>query len=246
MPKKTSLAIRTFFLQSFWLTLTVLAVWIWTHQPLLANLNLLFVLFLVFIYFVVKIILSRLRPAGGLFLDLFIFTAALLLIVSSTGDLNSSFFFLIYFLLFAAALVLPPPTTLTLTLALSLYFANSLNSGHAALQLLSLLLFSPLAIFFGRQYLNLLETQKKIKVLTKKGSRLEKAVENEETETLLWLSLNLKDGLLNIVRQSSELLTDIGRLHFSQKEKLQEIHRIARELLKSGQKLQEKIDKETD
>ncbi len=246
MPEKKPPFIRIFLIQTFWLSLTVLLTWIWNNRPFFANLNLLFVLVLTFLYLTVKIILGRKKPFANLLLNTLIFISALLTIISSTGGLGSSFFFLTYFLLFAAALIFDPATTLTLSLALALYFANNLTSSHAALQLLSLLLFTPLAIFFGRQYLKLLASQKKIKILVKEGRKLEKAVENEETETLLWLSLNLKDGLLKIIEKTSDLLTDIGRLNLMQKEKLQTVHQIAKELLKSGQKLQEKIDQETD
>lgn len=111
---------------------------------------------------------------------------------------------------------------------------------------MSLFLIAPLAIFFSKQYLRLLESQSKIKILKVKESKLEKTVKNEETDSLFFLSLNFKQGLLSIIHETSELLADLGSFNLSQKEKLQKIHKNAKDLLESGKKLQEKIDKETD
>jgi len=246
--------IRDFLSHSFYLVITVLLVWLWVNNPVLTNYNLQLTAVLVLFYFLFHFLFSK-KGSGSanLILDAVVFTAILLLILTPTGGLNSPFFFLVYFLLFAAALLFNPAITLTLTLALTLYFANSLNSIHAALQLLSLLFITPLAIFFGKQYLRLLESQEKIKVLSKRtrllslqGDALEASIKREETDSLLWLTLNFKNGLLKIVHQVSELLSDISHLTLTQKEKLQSIHETAKELLKSGEKLKQKIDKETD
>ena len=71
-------------------------------------------------------------------------------------------------------------------------------------------------------------------------------IANEETNVLFWLSLNCKNSLLQIIHQTTELLTDLSHLTFTQKERLQKIHEAAKELLKSGERLKERIDRETD
>lgn len=249
MPEKDQTTIRDFFFHAFCLALTVLFLYFWVNNPILFNYNLQLTGILVIVYFVGRFWLK----SQGLVLDLLTFTSMLLLILSSTGGLASPLFFLIYFLLFASALLFDTLITLTLTLTITLFFANTLTSTSAALQLLSLIFITPLAIFFGKQYLKLLESQQKIKVLVKKtkflrlqGDALEASVRHEETSSLLWLCLNFKSGLLKIIHQTSELLADIGHLTWTQKEKLQSIHESAKELLKSGEKLKEKIDRETD
>lgn len=234
--------VRDYFLHALYLSLSVFLLWLWLNNPVLLNYNLQLTAFMVLTYFSVKMLAKK----GGVFWDVIIATVVLLLILASTGGLASPFFFLLYFLLFAAAMLFEPPFTVTLTLLAALFFANTLTSLHAALQLLSLLFITPLAMYFGRQYLRLLETQEKIKILAKQGQKLEKEITGQETDSLLWLSLNLKDGLLKIVHLASELLSDIGRLGPVQKEKLQSIHESAKELLKSGEKLKQKIDKQTD
>jgi hypothetical protein len=59
---------------------------------------------------------------------------------------------------------------------------------------------------------------------------------------LLWISLAFKEQVLNIVDQSSNLLTDISRLTTAQKERLEKIHESAKKLLQLGDKLKEKIE----
>ena len=177
--------------------------------------------------------------------DALLFTAILLLLLTTTGGLGSPFFFLLYFLLFVVALLFDTVFTLVLSLALALFFARDFKTLRDIFQLLSLLFLTPLALYFGRQYLGLTEAQKKIKILIREGRQQEKVIAGAETDSLLWLSLNLKEGLLKIIHQSSELLSDL-RLNFSQKEKLQSVHQTAKELFSSSEKLMDKIDKETD
>jgi len=246
MPEKPKITTRAYFIHAFFLTATVFGTWFWVNNPVLLNLNLFLILGMIFLYIAAKLILGTKKPYANLVFNTLIFTAALLVIIASTGGLSSSFFFLIYFLLFSVALLFNPFITLTLTLILVLFFANTLVSLDAVIKLISLLFFTILSLLFARGYLKLLEIQKKVKILAKEGKKLSGAVESEETNTLLWLSLNFKEGLLKIIHRSSDLLADIGSLRLTQKEKLEEIHETAKEVLRSGSKLQEKIDKETD
>lgn len=244
-------SIRSFFWHAFYLSFTILLVWFWANNPVLNNYNLQLTAFFVISYFLGRFFFAAKNES--LIYDILIFTAILLLILSSTGGLASPLFFLVYFLLFAIALLFDPPTTLTFALALALYFANSLTSASAGMQLLSLIFIAPLAIYFGKQYLKLLEANEKIKILAQKN-RLQTSVSNElsenigeeESSSLLWLTLNFKDGLLKIIHLSADLLSEIGKLSITQKERLQSIHDSAKEILKSGEKLKEKIDRETD
>ena len=250
MPSSQN-SIRPFFLRTLYLVLTVFFIWFWTGNEVLRNYNLQLTAFIVVFYFVSRFFLAPKNKE--IILETIVLTSSLLLILTSTGGLGSPLFFLVYFLLFAVSLLFDPPTTLVLTLILVLFFANSLTSLNAALQLLSLLFITPLAIFFGKQYLRLLETQQKIKILVQKnkeeeavGRKISADITEEETNTLLWLSLNLKNGLLQIIHQTTELLSDLSHLTFTQKERLQKIHEAAKELLKSGERLKERIDRETD
>ena len=229
-------------LSCLYLLIVILPLWYWVNNPALAAYNLHLAIIIVLVYLVLRFLRCK-----NLIWDTIIYVSAALLILSSTGSLASPFFFLLYFLLFAAALLFEPFFTLTLTLILSLFFFRELNSLQNCLQILSLVFFAPLALYFGHQYLAVLESKNKIKKLAKKEKKLAKAIENEETQSLLWLSLDLKEGLFKIIHESSELLAD-NRLPLGKysRDNLQSIHKTAKDLLESGKKLQKSIDEQTD
>ena len=252
MPQKKD---QASWREMIFLILTFAFVYFWTNNPVLSVYNLQLTALLITTYFILRLFFNR-KPDfvyQNLFLNTLALSAVLLLIISVTGGLSSPLFFILYFYLFAFALLFEPLATLVLTLALALFFLKELNSVNTVFQLLSVFLFAPLAIFSGRQYLKLLESQDKIKVLHKEKKELSAisnlqsaSLSNEETNSLLWLSLEFKDSLLRIIHHSAELLADLGHLTLSQKEHLTSIRETAKTILKSGEKLQEKIDRETD
>ena len=75
---------------------------------------------------------------------------------------------------------------------------------------------------------------------------VEPLLEKEETDVLIWTTLELKKGLTEILHQTSELLADVAHLTLRQKEKLSKVRQTALDLLKTGRKLKEEIDKTTD
>jgi hypothetical protein len=227
------------------LVVSILGVWFWTGHPWLTRYNLHLVAFLVAFYSLGHLFAEK-KEAHQLIWDALLFTAILLLVLTTTGGLGSPFFFLLYFLLFVVALLFETIFTVALVFSLALFFLRDLNTLHDILQILTLFFLTPLALYFGHQYLKLIQSRKKIRILIKEGKELERTMAEAETDSLLWLSLNLKEGLLKIIHYSSELLGDVGRLGLTQKEKLQSVHQTAKELFSSSEKLMEKIDRETD
>lgn len=142
------------------------------------------VLFIVLFIFK-KFILPK-HPNSHL-LESIIFTLVVLSIINTTGVVSSPFFFLIYFLLFSLSLLLEPVISITSTLALIIFFLNSLPPEQNIKNLLpifSLAFLTPFALFMGQQYL---ESQKaKIK-----NQKLQQ-------DAYLFLSLMLKNHLKNI------------------------------------------------
>lgn len=236
--------IRSFLIHSLFLLSAVILTWFWTSSPRLSLYNLQLIALFVVFYFLSHF-LSKSAPLTST-IDAIIFTIVILLLVSSTGGTSSPLFFLVYFLLFAVSLLFEPFIPFVLTLAIFLFFWPNPFNLNALIQLLSVVLILPLSIFLGKQYLKMLEAHHQIKILQKESQKLEKSLSRQETDSLLWLSLNLKEGLLQIIHLTSDLLTGLGQLTLTQKEKLERIHQVAKDLLKSGQKLKEKIDKETD
>jgi len=175
-------------------------------------------------------------------IDAMVFSTVTLLLIYQTGGLASPLFYLIYILLFGLSLLLSPLVTLIFSLLLALFFYPQANNLNAFLQIIGLLLMSPLALFFGRQYLQILESEEKIKIISQKEQALENEVCQQEEDTLLWLSLTFKEQVGQIIEHSSDMLADIGRLNLHQKDHLQKINENAKKLLQLGDKLKEKIE----
>jgi hypothetical protein len=234
--------INTLFIASS-LVLTALVIFFWVQSPF-GKYNLQLVAFLAILFFISQ------KIAGDNFLahpaNLIIFTAVTLLLVADTGGLESPIFFTIYFLLFGTALLASTPIVLALTILIMIFFTPSLTSTNAAIQLASLLLITPLAILFGRQYLQLLNQQGEIILLKKTNEANEKSLAQQETNALIWLSLNLKTTLAEISETLSSLLADITHLNPDQTKKLKKIHKQTHRLLEESQNVKQLIDEETD
>lgn len=241
-----------FLLHSAFLIAAVVLVFVWTNIPKLSIYTLQLIALFVIAYFINQFYMRRKKQPFAkinLTLDAVVFTMVILLLIASTGGLTSPLFFLIYFLMFGLALLFEPAITFSLALAMVLFFLLQPTKEEPlieALQLLSLLLITPLAMFFGKQYLRVLENEEKIKILKEETEIMEEQIEQEETNILMWASLDLKKGLSEILHQTSELLADVAHLTLRQKEKLSKVRQTASELLKTGQKLKEEVDKTTD
>ncbi|MCJ7792476.1 MAG: energy-coupling factor transporter transmembrane protein EcfT [Candidatus Marinimicrobia bacterium] len=241
-----------FLLHSAFLILAVVLVFFWTSFPELSVYTLQLIALFVLAYFINQFYFQRkklLFSRTNLTIDAVIFTLVILLLVASTGGLSSPLFFLVYFLMFGLALLFEPLITFSLSLAMVLFFLLQPTKEAPlaeALQLLSLLLVTPLAMYFGRQYLQVLKNEEKIKILKEETQIIEGEIAKEETDMLLWSSLELKRGLTEILHQSSELLADLSHLTLRQKEKISKIRQTASTLLKTGQKLKEEVDQTSD
>lgn len=175
-------------------------------------------------------------------------TLLLLLLVLDTGGLTSPLFFTLDFLLFGLSLLFNPSLGLLVGLALSAFFLlnNSLIDSNSLANLISLILMAPLARFFGTQYLRLLEDQKQIKVLKHQSNQLETKLSQEESNTLLWLTLNFQEKMQHALDLISQISSQLSAIPHYQQDKLKTIYADLKELFKSGQELKNKIDKITD
>lgn len=165
----------------------------------------------------------------------------ILLLVTETGSLASPLFFLLYFLLFATSMLYEIEATLVLTGALILYFLFSPGTdladlGHLS-QLGALIMITPLALFTGHQYEVGLE-EKELR------RRLTHHLSHQETDTLLFLSLNLKNTLTTSLDRLSTIipLTQVKAVH----DNLTTLYKDLKALYKTSLDLEKAIDKETD
>jgi len=238
-----------FLLHSLFLISAVVLAFFWTSNPFLSIYTLQLTAVFILLFFLNQFLARHRRGKINLTIDAVVFTMVVMLLVTSTGGLTSPLFFLIYFLMFGLALFFEPLITLTLTAAMILFFIftpTKQNTAEEALQLFSLLLVTPLALFFGKQYLQVLRDEEKIKILEEEEKIAQEQIETEETNVLLWATLELKRGLMTILDEVSHLLGDVSHLTVSQKERLLKIRERALHLLETGKKLKEEVDRTTD
>ncbi len=238
-----------FLLHSLFLIVAVVLAFFWTSNPSLSYYTLQLIAVFVVFFFINQIISRHRRQKINLTIDSVVFTMIILLLVISTGGLTSPLFFLVYFLMFGLALLFEPLITVSLTIAIVLFFLftpSQTEPMKEILQLFSLILITPVALFFGKQYLKVLVDEEKIKILEEESEIMEGDIKKEETDILLWTSLELKSHLADILDETSQLLSDIAHLTSNQKERLLKIRQKAISLLESGQKLEKEVDKTTD
>lgn len=237
-----------FAAHTVYLALAVILAFFWTSSSSLSIYTLQLIAFFIIAFFINKIFLKSKKSQSVDTMDAVIFTVVVMLLICLTGFLASPLFFLIYFLLFGLALIFEPLVTFALTAVVILLFVliPSQIQPNGIIQLFSLVLITPLAVFFGNEFLKSKQRQEKIKILHEEGVMLEKVIRKEETDALFWMAINLKNTLTGSVDEVSNLLADVGHLTINQKERLQKIKDDLIALLKSGEELENEIDKETD
>lgn len=143
--------------QSLVMTASFAVIFVWQNTPL-TNYTVAILGLLVTLYLIVSA-----RKGGRGFLSMggegpwgiFILNTLIFLLIFSTDSINSSLFFLLYFLGFGIAFVFEPPVTFVFILGAVLIFipdALKADTMNNFLKLGSLLLISPLAFFFGKEY----------------------------------------------------------------------------------------------
>ncbi|MEI8232837.1 MAG: hypothetical protein WCG44_03775 [bacterium] len=234
---------KHFFLHTVLLIASVAGIFFWLSSPL-ATSTLQLVAILVLLYFGSHWLRSK-KPKwfhrSAITMDITILTSMILLLVTETGALTSPFFFLCYFLLFGVAMLYEIEATLVLTGVFILYFlflpTTDLNDLAHLSELVALIMITPLAIFTGHQYENSLE-EKQAKIM------LAKHLGSEETDTLIFLSLNLKKTLISALDTLS-LVIPQEKVR-SVKTNLQTLYEDLKNLYRSADELQSTIDRETD
>lgn len=149
-------------------------------------------------------------------LSLFTVIFTINLVVLSSGAINSSLLFLTYFLLFTLSFQYPPLVSLFFSLFTIITYLFSLDSFSSLIKLSSLLLITPLTYFISHQQ--------------EENQHIEKLLSQDETDFLLWISLQLKSSLNRILSLSDN----------------PKIRKIVKDLLKDSQKLSRSIDQNSD
>ncbi len=233
-----------FLSHTFLLVVAVGGVYLWLSSPLLFPYTLQLVALLVLLYLATHWLRAhkpKLFHKNTVTMDVTLLTAMILLLVSETGALTSPLFFLLYFLMFGVAMLYDIEATLVLTGVLILYFlllptTNLSDLAHLS-ELLALVMVTPLAILTGHIYETDLEDRRARALLSQHISR-------EETDTLMFLSLNLKDTLLSALDNLSVVIpqTKIRSLHTD----LETLYQDLKTLYRSADELQQTLDHDSD
>ncbi len=166
-------------LQSLLLLLSFALVFVWTNSPL-AEFTVQIIGVLIGMYIVASFAGARRGKKlsfGGAF-GIFSLNTIILLFIFATGGMSSSFFFLIYFIIFALVFVFEPYTIVSFCIgAVLLLLPIALKDDITGniIKLASIILISPLALFFGREYQKSGQDEEEVK--EKAAERIKEDVE---------------------------------------------------------------------
>lgn len=191
--------------QSLFLGFTVLFTYTWTHHPGLSAYNLQLSAFLIVAYFALRLFVKSTKLFN--LESTIILVMITLLLVFSTGGLTSPLFFLLDFLLFALVLLFEPSLTAILATIIILIFVGEqligqttdFVTGIALTNLVSLTLITPLALLFGRKFMESQQAAGKIKIL-------EKEIQADQEDTLLWVATQARPDLIKILDTLSQII----------------------------------------
>ena len=201
---------------------------------------------LVAIYMLLSFLIRKkfLNPATRVPFDIFVFSFAVSLLLFSTGGFSSPVFFLTYFLLFGISLLSAPTTSLVAALVFAILFILTPKADFwtEVLQVASLLAIAPISMAFGRQYLEILKNEQKIKLLKNIGQDFVEEIKSQEEEVRNWTDGDFRLKLVGIQRYLGELLKDPS-LDKDKKKKINDLYGQIYELFLSGMEMKKEVEK---
>ncbi len=141
-------------------------------------------------------------------LGIFILNSVILLLIFSTGSIDSPLFFLLYFLAFGIAFVFEPLTVFVFTIGtISILLPSAGNNSENLLLLGSLLLISPLAYFFGREYRKSDKKDAEVEAIRERSEFAADEISKDVEEVLKDKNLDSKDieRLNEILEETDDL-----------------------------------------
>ncbi len=194
-------------LQAFVLVLSFVAVFVWEQTPLSGfTIQALAVLVILYLLFA-----ARKKGQGFLTMGgdgpwgIFILNTIILLLIFATGSVSSPVFFLLYFLGFGIAFVFEPPAIFVFLIGAVLIFLPDTLAGDVTGNILrvgSLLLISPLAYFFGREYRRSDKEENDMEALSERTKEAADTISEDIEEVI-------KDEKENLKEEDMEKLNEI-------------------------------------
>lgn len=203
--------------QSILIILSFLFVFVWQYTPLSS-----YTIQILGFFIAIFLILSAFKKSSRIFgqilesqnsWSIFFLASIVLLLIFSTGGINSNLFFLLYFLCFGIAFVFEPLTVFIFVISALLVFfpaaiANDVMSN--SIKLGSLVLISPLAFFFGREFRQEEKQDRAIETMREYTRQAADKIENDvnQIEKDQNLSPDGIDKLDEIKEEAQELRED--------------------------------------
>lgn len=171
--------------------------------------------FLVFLYLIIA---ARKKGSGFLTMGgngpwgIFILNTIILLLIFATGGISSSLFFLLYFLGFGIAFVFESQAIFVFIIGAVLVFLPDALKGDTFgnfLKIGSLLLISPLAYFFGREYRKSDKQEDEIEALEERTKEAADTISEDIEEVVKNEKENLKQEDMEKLNQILEETDDL-------------------------------------
>lgn len=232
--------------KSLILSATIILTFLWSVTPALNIYNLQLTGALILLYFASRLLFRHLTKS--FFLATIVLISIVLLLVFSTGGIFSPLFFILDFLLFIIALLLAPSqaAVTSILLVFIFLFQNYTNiNSTVIINLLSLILITPLAVVFSHNYLDNLQSQGKISVL-------KEAIKDEQTDSLLWIATTAKPSLASVLNSLTDIvlyLNSMSRNILIPKALIEKIKSVQKDLISlyaSTNTLEKSIEESSD
>jgi signal transduction histidine kinase len=182
------------------LSFTIILIFLWTESSALNPYNLQLTGALILLYFASRFLFRSIKQS--FFVATLVLVSIVLLLIFSTGGIVSPIFFVLNFLLFAIALLLAPyqATVASFLLIIIFLWQNYTNfTSTVIIELLSLILMTPLAVIFSNSYLKYLQSEGKITLLKEE-------LKDEQSDSLLWIATTAKPSLASILNSITDIV----------------------------------------
>lgn len=162
--------------QSLLFFIAMIFAYAWTANTNLSYYNLQLVALLGILYLIYKLLM---QGKSIIFVDVSLMTLIVFVLIFSTGILISPFFFLIYFLIFGISFLSGPLEGIIFSIICTIFFLilPKIDLMNEIIQIGSLFMITPLALFLGKEHKKLLESQKEVQVLKVEEKEMEKELE---------------------------------------------------------------------
>jgi len=216
IPIIYTIIMKDLSIQSLILGISILSVFIWGKSEL--TVYTVPLLGICTSFYLVIAMKRKSQNIGNRLLTTFLLTTSSLLLIQATGGLHSILFFLIYFMAFYISFSLRSETVFLFTIAIFFFFLPDVMTGDIltnSTKIISFLLLSPLAYFFGKEVVLHEKEVAEIKELKTEAKETAERIIKDVSEVVKNEGKTLKEEdlarLHDIVEESRQLEKEAGQ-----------------------------------